>query len=72
MRLFECTTLRVQNLGEAHDYFHSLYLQGHGEEDTALNYLGLLEQEGDPAEVRVVGWALVLTPAAHIGEGFIA
>jgi hypothetical protein len=41
-------------------------------EDTALTYVRLLEQEGDPAEARVVGWALVLTPAAHIGQGFIA
>jgi len=43
-----------------------------GREDTALTSLRLLEQEGDPAEARVAGWALVLTPAAHIGEGFIA
>jgi hypothetical protein len=41
-------------------------------EDTALTYVRLLEQEGDPAEVRAVGWVLVPTPAAHIGQGFIA
>ena len=27
---------------------------------------------GDPTDVRVVGWVLVPTPTAHIGEGVIA